>query len=258
MPINSQISKKYFLFSILSAISERRGGAFIGMQRWGYFAASILVASCFSVLCYVYFNVPQQYSEFIVGNIAWSYENKFHDYATLFCLVGTFFITLTFITEIAARLKDSISSHAERRFHDVLIYSSALSAFWLTGMLTTNNSSLLLLKFSGLLILLTILIFTAFLFKDKCFWNNNDEFDEIYTKVYLSIFGSAFVVAAVGLGINRVSALINNTYWVQIKTIYKWEISVVVLTVMLLTILIVKVKSSIKLGQLLDKNINIS
>jgi len=258
MPIDSNVVKKHFLFSLLSAIPERRGASFIGMQRWGFLAASIVVASCFSMLCYVYFNVSQQYSEFIVGSIAWRHENKFHDYATLFCLVATFFITLTFITEIAARLKNSISSHAEQRFHDVLIYSSALAAFWLTGLLTTNNSSLLLLKFSGLLILLTILIFTTFLFKDKYFWNNNDEFDEIYTKLYLSIFGSAFVVAAVSIGVNRVSALINNSYWFNIKTMYKWELSVVALTVILLITMIIKTKSSIRLGQLLDNNINIS
>ncbi len=108
-------------------------------QKWGYFLASIIFAGFFAKITYLAFDTPQQYSELIVGNIAWSYSNKFHDYAMLFSFVGVFFVSLIIISGLSGRLVRRIGVEAENNFHEFLVLLSAPAGFWFAGLLTTRN-----------------------------------------------------------------------------------------------------------------------
>jgi hypothetical protein len=48
-------------------------------SRWGYFLASIILASFSAKISYLAFGDSQKYPELLVENIAWHYSNKFHD-----------------------------------------------------------------------------------------------------------------------------------------------------------------------------------
>lgn len=79
------------IFRVVKLFFSEENTSTICFSKWGYFLASTILASFFAKIAYLAFDVPQQYSELIVGNIAWSYSNKFHDYAVLFSFVGVFF-----------------------------------------------------------------------------------------------------------------------------------------------------------------------
>jgi hypothetical protein len=220
----------------------------IGFSKWGYFLASIILASCFAKIVYSTFDVPQHYSEMIVGNIAWSYSNKFHDYAMLFSFVGAFFVSLIIISGMSGRLEKRVGSEAENDFHEFLILLSAPAALWVAGLLTTKNSSLYLLELSGVLLIIALIFVSLLTEKTENYWNVDvSKLFRILQTIFLIFIASGLAIAATSVGINRISAVFNFEFWLSGKLIYRSIKYLLLLVVLISVILVITNRSSKKL-----------
>ncbi|MGZ8933261.1 MAG: hypothetical protein ACXW04_00030 [Methylobacter sp.] len=220
-------------------------------QKWGYFLSSIILAGFFAKIAYWIFDDHQQYSELIVGSIAWSYSNKFHDYAMLFSFVGVFFVSLMIISGLSGRLDKRLGHGAENSFHEFLVLLSAPVGLWFAGLLTTRNSSLFLLELSGSL-LITALIFVYFLTeKTENYWDRDAaKIFPILQTIFLVIVATGLAVAAIGVGVNRISAVLNNKFYLHSALVYRLEAFFLLLVALISVVFVIKSRSSKNLEQL--------
>lgn len=226
------------------------------LQRWGYFLAAAILAALSAATTYRLLDFPQYYSEPIVGNIAWSFSNKFHDYAVLFGFVGGFFFTLIALWVLSIRIAKNAGAEIEDQFHDFIVLLCTPAGVWFAGLQTTHNSSLSLLAFSGVL-LLTAFIFALLLtLKHESFWQLNTlQFFSVLKAIFLALLAVGFAVAAISLGANRIAALLNAKYLINSKLFYQFELVILLVAVVSTVGFIFTSRSSNHLEYLLRKSI---
>ncbi|MEJ8823986.1 hypothetical protein WKW80_18470 [Variovorax humicola] len=126
---------------------------------WGFFLAALILAAAGAEFVYVQFDLPQRYSELIVGAIAWNYGNKFHDYAVVHGPIASSMVALVFIGSLAARLKRDFGTEGVDKLHDfVFLLLRVPAGGWLAGVLSSKSEALALLHVAQLLILSGLLI----------------------------------------------------------------------------------------------------
>jgi hypothetical protein len=195
----------------------------LGFRYWGFFFAAFVLAAGVAGAIYRHLDLPQNYSEFIVGNIAWSYQNKFHDYAVLYSLVISFFLILVAIACIAVRLGRIAGSGAIGRLHDSILILCLPAVVWLSGLLTSKSTSLGLLNLSQIL-LFSGLVFAGLLtFRDTRMWSERPHriFDVLHTALLFLIL-AGLAVAAVGVATNRIGAMLEVQKWMDQQALYRW------------------------------------
>ena len=117
----------------------------LSARWWGFVLAAGIVAAGFAKMVYTRLDLPQRYSEWIVGAITWSYEDKLHDYAVLVGFVSAFLVLLGMFLWLAARMKADYGIEGVQRLHDSMLLLCAPAGLWLGGLLTTKAASLSLL-----------------------------------------------------------------------------------------------------------------
>ena len=205
----------------------------------------------FSSSIYQKLNISQHYSELIVGHIADNYANKFHDYAVLFSIIFSFFIFLAILALLSSRLKKTIGTEANASFHDFIILLSAPAGAWLLGLITTKSISLLLLYFSGGLIV-TALYFTFMLsLKAKSFWQPHvaDQLPCILKEIFLALLGAGLAIAAICIATTRIGALYHYNIWVKSQHL----LLLAYITISIFIILTLVNHSLVKFRQLLQQ-----
>lgn len=194
---------------------------FFSIARWGYFLGAFILAAIFSKLIYQKFNLPQKYSELIVGSITWGYDNKFHDYAVLFGFIGGFFMFLLLFICISKLIENKLDFDVENNFHNMIVILSLPAAIWFSGLLTTKNDSLFLLQFSAVMISVAIFLSLSLLLRSKSYEQvKNDDFESIMKLNFMSILMLALMLAALCIGFNRVNALVETHHYIKSKTLY--------------------------------------
>jgi len=183
--------------------SDENAGNFLG-TRAALVLASLIVAAWFAFGAYTRLDRPQTYSELIVGNIAWTISDKYHDYATLFAFVGGFLLSFALLSVLSTRLTRQIGFGAEQRFNDFLAMLGAPAGLWIAGLLTTKETDLRNLAVAGALVATA----TAFAFvlqlRRQEFWQQDAaQFARVLQKAVLAIAVIGFAVAAAGLLVSR-------------------------------------------------------
>lgn len=184
------------------------------LRFWGFFLASFILAAGFAEHAYKQLNLPQRYVELIVGSIAWSYENKFHDYAVLYALIGAFLVALVAIASLAARLSRWAGLDAAQRLHDFLLVLCAPAVLWFAGLLTTKSASLDLLRLSQLLLLAGLILVVGCARRDLTFWRG--EADRLFSTLHYAALFLMFAVlgvAALGVASNRLGGQVHSHHW---------------------------------------------
>ena len=182
----------------------------LGPRYWGFFLAATIVASGFARSVYRKFNLSQQYSELIVGSVAWSYENKFHDYAVLYAFVFAFLFVIFAVAFIAERLKKTAGVGEVERMHDFLLVLCAPAILWFSSLLTSRGTSLALLNISVVLLCLGLCLAALLLFKGKKFWLHQPYcFGDVLQSVVLFVVLACLSVAAVAVAENRLAGVFN-------------------------------------------------
>lgn len=201
--MNTEASKNRWPYT------EESAGSFLS-KRWGFVLAALTFAAWCAVITYRAFDLPQYYSEPIVGNIAWTLSNKFHDYAALFSLIGGFLAFFVLVSLFAVRLTKQVGFGAEARLHDFLVLLSAPVGVWLASLLTTKSVSLWLLGLAGLLLVVALFFGFLALLRPKGFWNDDSaQFFRILEKAVLALFVVGFAVASVGMLASRLGPLLH-------------------------------------------------
>lgn len=244
------------IFKNIGSIYTSEGTDIFRFQRWGYFLAAAILAAWCAATTYRLFNVPQYYSELIVGNIAWKFSNKFHDYAVLFSLVGGFFFALIVLSLLSKRLTEKVGPDAEDRFHDFLVLLSTPAGVWFAGLMVTQNDSLSLLTFSSNLLLIGV-IFVYFLTRQSgSFWHNDAaQFFRVLHAIFLALLAFGFAALAISVGANRIGAFLNVEHFIDSRYAYQFTIVSPLVFVILAVGFIFTSRSSNHLELLLRRSI---
>lgn len=130
---------------------------FLG-NRWAFILASFVVALCCIKPIYKIFSIRQKYTDFIVGSLAWSLDNKYPDYAVLFAIVCIFLSFFIFLLLTTRRLNKIMLHGQEKNINNILALLCTPAGIWFAGLLTTKDTSLVYLHLSSLLLILTALL----------------------------------------------------------------------------------------------------
>jgi hypothetical protein len=183
--------------------SDEDAGSFLG-KRAALALASLIVAAWFAFGAYRRLDWPQTYSELIVGNIAWTMSDKFHDYATLFAFIGGFLLSFMLLSVLSARLTRQIGFGAEQRFQDFLAMVGAPAGLWIAGLLTTKEMDLRNLAVAGALVATAVAFAFVLQLRQQEFWQRDAaQFARVLQKAVLAIAVIGFAVAAGGLLLSR-------------------------------------------------------
>lgn len=181
---------------------------------WGFFLAAFVLAAGVAEKVYKGLNLPQRYTELIVGSITWSYENKFHDYAVLYAVIGAFLATLVVIGSVAAWLSRNVESTGADRLHDFILVLCLPAVLWLAGLLTTKSTSLDLVHLSQLLLVVGLALAAALVCRGPGFWDGApDRLSASLHHALLFIVFAALGVAALGVACNRLGAYFHLQRW---------------------------------------------
>jgi len=208
--------------------------ASLSFRRWGFVLAAVILSAGCAELVYSNLDLPQRYSELVVGHIAWTYESKFQDYAGLFALVGGFLASLLLIASLSAGVSHNLGPAAVDRFHDFVLILCAPAGVWLAGLLTTKGEALGLLRVSELLILANLIFTAVLVFKGRTFWEQRtDRFFNCLHALMLSSLVLGLTVSAIGIGINRFGGLIGSQSWATAPKIIEYTGRTIVLWILL-------------------------
>lgn len=198
-----------------AAVEWGRGASgALAARYWGFFLAAFVLAAGVAEKVYRGLNLPQRYAELIVGSIAWSYENKFHDYAVLYAVIGAFLAVVVVIASIAARLSRDVGSAAVDRLHDCLLVLCLPAVLWLAGLLTTKNASLDLLHLSQLLLVVGLALAAALVRRGAGFWGGSlDRLSSTLHHALVFIVFAALGIAGVGVACNRLGGYVHLQRW---------------------------------------------
>ena len=183
-------------------------------RYWGFFLAAFVLAAGVAEKVYKGLNLPQRYAELVVGSIAWSYENKFHDYAVLYAVIGAFLATVVVIGSVATWLSRCVGSAGADRLHDFLLVLCLPAVLWCAGLLTTKNTSLDLVHLSQLLLVVGLILATALACRGPGFWGGAP--DRLLASLHhalLFIVFAALGIAALGVACNRLGAYLHLQRW---------------------------------------------
>lgn len=181
---------------------------------WGFFFAAFVVAAGVAEQAYRRLNLPQRYTELIVGSITWSYENKFHDYAVLYAVIGAFLVALVAIASLAAGLSRYAGTPGVDRLHDFVLILCLPAVLWFAGLLTTKSDSLDLLRTSQLLLVIGLVLAAALIRRGPLFWNG--AYHRLFSALhhaFLFIVFAALGIAALGVACNRLGSLLHLQHW---------------------------------------------
>lgn len=183
-------------------------------RYWGFFLAAFVLAAGVAEKVYKGLNLPQRYAELVVGSIAWSYENKFHDYAVLYAVIGAFLATVVVIGSVAAWLSRCVGSAGADRLHEFVLILCLPAVLWCAGLLTTKNTSLDLVHLSQLLLVVGLILATALAWRGPGFWGGApDCLSASLHHALLFIVFAALGIAALGVACNRVGAYLHLQHW---------------------------------------------
>ncbi|CAG9177798.1 hypothetical protein CURE108131_05475 [Cupriavidus respiraculi] len=183
--------------------TDESAGAFL-CRRASLLLASLVIAAWCAYGAYQRMDRPQAYSELIVGNIAWSLSNKYHDYAALFAFVFGTLASFVLLCALSARVARQIGSLAEARFQDFLAMTAAPAGLWLAGLLTTRDTDLRNLAVAGALAGMAAVFAFVLQMRGHAFWQQDEaRFARILQKSVLALAVIGFGVAAVGLLVSR-------------------------------------------------------
>jgi len=195
---------------------------------WGFFLAALILAAAGAEFVYVQFDLPQRYSELIVGAIAWNYGNKFHDYAVVHGPIASSMVALVFIGSLAARLKRDFGTEGVDKLHDfVFLLLRVPAGGWLAGVLSSKSEALALLHVAQLLILSGLLIGWCLSAGGAPFWARRAEllFRVLQTWMLVVVM-AALAVSAIAVAVNRVGGRVHATHWMSSATTLSWTIAV--------------------------------
>lgn len=183
-------------------------------RYWGFFFAAFVLAAAVAEQVYRRLNLPQRYAELIVGSITWSYENKFHDYAVLYAVIGAFLIAVTAIAWLAVRLSKCAGRAGVDRLHEFVLVLCLPAVLWSATLLTTKSASLELLRLSQLLLVVGLGLAAALISRGPEFWSGaRDRLFSTLHHAFLFIVFAALGVAALGVAGNRVGAQFHLQRW---------------------------------------------
>lgn len=189
---------------------------FFSLARWGYFLAAAVLAACSAALVRPLAAV-QDYSQPIVGAIAWSYATKGNDYALLFSFVALFFAFLWLLLRLSTRI-EATWKDGEAGFHDLLLLLCAPAGVWLAGLLATRSTSLGLLGLSGGLLLFGVVIMAILLRRRDVAALPSAPFPLVHKAIVL-LFLCGLAVASVAIGIERLGAVAGSSYWLPFRSV---------------------------------------
>lgn len=190
---------------------------------WGFFAAALLLALGCVERVYVGLDLPQRYPEFIVGSIAWTYQNKFHDYAALYSFVAAFVVALALIGSLASRLHRDFGTDGVDRLHELVLLLCAPAALALGALLTTRNDVLWLLLLSDLLLLAALLFAAVLAHRGARYWSGTAEplFRSLGVLLVFAVV-AVFAVPALGIAVNRLGAPMHAAHWMSAAATELW------------------------------------
>ena len=173
---------------------------------WGVYLSSAIISATLSSVIYIFLDLDQSYSELIVGNISWGYDNKFHDYALLVSIVFSFVAAFLIIGSFLNRLTRVCGQSAADHFYDFLILLCAPAGFWFLGLVTTKNTLLYPLHFSSTLMVITIFFGYLLSFKKDFFEKPREVTKDALIciqEILLLLICSIFSSAALGVLVSR-------------------------------------------------------
>lgn len=190
---------------------------------WGFVLAAALLAAGMSELVYTRLDLPQRYAELVVGAIAWTYENKFRDYALLYGFTAAFLVALCALATIAARVKSLAGAEGVDRLHDGLLLLCAPAGLWLGELVTTKNSSLWLLHAAQGLLLAGVVIAAVLAGRGRSFWRDRtaDQFRTLWLLLLVVVI-AALSVSALGVAVNRLGARVHAHHWLSGQGVLTW------------------------------------
>ena len=189
-------------------------------RRWKLFLTSGILATFCAGLTYHFLDLPQHYSELVVGSLSWSFSNKFHDYSMCFSFVAGFLIFVIVLSVLRKLISTRIGEDTKDDLEDFLLVLNTPAGVWFAGLLTTHNLSLRLLVLSCSLLLAAL--FFAFLFtaRPKHYWKENSvRFVPILSTLMLGVLATAFATVAICLGANRIAGILNLSTWLHVKSV---------------------------------------
>lgn len=224
--------------------------AMIAPRWWGFVLASTLLAAGVAELVYLKLDLPQRYAEFVVGAIAWTYENKFRDFALLYGFVAAFLVALAVLTMLAARLKSLFGFEGVDRLHDGVLLLCAPAGLWLGELITTKSSSLWLLHASQGLLVAGLLMAAVLVGRGKAFWQERSE-DLFRTLSTLLLFVvlSALAISAIGVAVNRLGARVHAHHWLSSERVLVWTCIAAVAAISIAGFLSAKARDSFLLDE---------
>lgn len=181
---------------------------------WGFFLAAFVLAAGVAEQVYRHLNLPQRYAELIVGSIAWSYENKFHDYAVLYAVIAAFLVFLVAIGSLAAWLSRCTGSTGVDRLHDFVLLLCLPAVLAIAGLLTSRTTPFDLLRLSQLLLVVGLVLVAAIVCRGLAFWRGAlDRLFPTLHHAFLFIIIAALGVVALGVACNRLGAYLHLHRW---------------------------------------------
>ncbi len=188
----------------------------LSVRYWGFFVAALVLASALAKVAYKRLDLPQVYPEFIVGNITWAYENKFHDYAVLYALAFAFFFAVALIAVLAVRIERIAGPGSAGRLHDFLLVLCIPTALWIGGLVTTRSASFDLLALSQWCVGGGVLVAGLLARRDIRFWGGRvDAFFGCLHRSALFVAFAVFAVVGTGVAVNRLGARLHLRHWLS-------------------------------------------
>jgi len=178
----------------------------IPIFTWEYVLATFIISISVSRLFAYFYSlvIPQKYSQFTVGAIAWTAGSKNFDYLILFGFLACFFLLFSALRMLAAFMREADQKNIETQFRQLIIYCSIPVGIWAGTIFRTDELNFEPINISSILMLLSIAL-TVILIgqKDKLF--TSKEYSEIISSGLLAILLSPVNVSAILIAYNRIS-----------------------------------------------------
>ena len=225
------------------------------IKRWRLFLAAGILSTLCAGTTYHLLPLSQHYSELIVGNLAWNFEDKFRDYAVLFSFVGGFFVFLVALSALMTRVARKVAPDTEENFDNSLVLLSTPAGVWFAGLLTTHSASLGLLVLSWFLLLVALILIFLLTLKPQHYWNGDSrQFFRVLHSILLALFAVGFARAAIGIGVNRIGAVLHSRPWLPGEWAYHYLLGPLILSVVAVICLVFKSSRPDRLEQIVRRS----
>ncbi len=174
---------------------------------WQYVLAALVFAVSLGGYFYIHYNPVQKYSQLIVGSMAWSAENKSHDFILLISMVFLFAIGYAVVFSLASGIYSNIGSRTELKMRDCMTYFCLPAILWVAGLLMTRNINLDFLVVSAFFIAIATGI-TFACYRRGLLSGEAENFQIINVFLLIIIF-SVIGASASGIVLSRITFLWN-------------------------------------------------